>query len=135
MLFLCVGNACRSQIAEAIARHSASDVIDASSAGLSPLGHIAEPTVAVLTESGISCDGQSSKSMRDAGLDTAELLINMSGYEVKKHLDRDDLPVEDWDVGDPFGSDLEIYRNIRDEVERRVLDLAERLRADAATRS
>jgi protein-tyrosine-phosphatase len=36
--------------------------------------------------------------------------------------------VEDWDVGDPFGSDLAVYRRIRDEIERRVGDLIERLR-------
>ena len=129
VLFLCIGNACRSQMAEAIARHIASDVIEASSAGLSPLGYIAGPTVAVLMENGVSCEGQTSKSVRAANPGSADLLINMSGYDVKNRLEPKDLPVEDWDVGDPFGSDLEIYRNIRDEVERRVIELADRLRA------
>jgi arsenate reductase len=129
VLFLCIGNACRSQMAEAIARHIGSDVIEASSAGLSPLGYIAGPTVTVLMENGVSCEGQTSKSVRAANPESADLLINMSGYEVKNRLEPKDLAVEDWDVGDPFGSDLEIYRNIRDEVERRVIDLAERLRA------
>jgi arsenate reductase len=129
VLFLCIGNACRSQMAEAIARHIASDIIEASSAGLSPLGYIAGPTVAVLLENGVSCEGQTSKSVRAANPESADLLINMSGYEVKNRLEPKDLPVEDWDVGDPFGSDLEIYRTIRDEVERRVIELADRLRA------
>ena len=132
VLFVCIGNSCRSQMAEALARHLASDVIEASSAGLSPLGYIAAPTAAVLSESGVSCGGQTSKSLRQAGVESADLLINMSGYDVKNHLDREDLPVEDWEVGDPFGSDLAIYRGIRDEVERRVLDLAQRLRASIA---
>ena len=60
VLFLCVGNACRSQMAEAIAKHSASDVIEASSAGLVPFGEIPNTTLAVLQERGISADGQSS---------------------------------------------------------------------------
>ena len=129
VLFVCVGNACRSQMAEALARHFASDVIEPSSAGLSPLGYVTVPTAKVLNENGISCDGQTSKSLREAGVDAADLLVNMSGYEVDKMLDRRDLPVEHWEVGDPYGSDVEIYRSIRDEIERRVLNLAERLRA------
>jgi arsenate reductase len=134
VLFLCIGNSCRSQMAEALARHLASDVIEASSAGLSPLGYIAAPTVAVLSESGVSCAGQTSKSLREASVETAGLLVNMSGYGLKNRLDREDLPVEDWDVGDPFGSDLEIYRGIRDEIERRVVELARRLRASTVIR-
>jgi len=134
ILFLCLGNACRSQMAEALARHLAADVIEASSAGLSPLGYITLPTVAVLSESGVSCDGQTSKSLREADPATADLLINMSGRSIENFFDSGKPPVEDWDVGDPFGSDLEIYRNIRDEIERRVIELAGRLRASAATR-
>jgi hypothetical protein len=94
VLFLCIGNACRNQMAEAIARHIASDVIEASSAGLSPLGYIAGPTVAVLMENGVSCEGQTSKSVRAANPESADLLINMSGYEVKNRLEPKDLPVE-----------------------------------------
>ena len=50
VLFLCIGNACRSQMAEAIARHSASDVIEATSAGLVPFGEIPSTTLEVLRE-------------------------------------------------------------------------------------
>jgi len=60
VLFLCVGNACRSQMAEAIARHLAADVIEASSAGLTAFANIPTPTVAVLAERGFSAKGQSS---------------------------------------------------------------------------
>jgi len=48
VLFLCIGNACRSQMAEAIARHLAADVIEGSSAGLAPFGDIPVTTIAVL---------------------------------------------------------------------------------------
>ena len=44
VLFVCVGNACRSPMAEAIARYDAADVMEPSSAGLSPLGYLAELT-------------------------------------------------------------------------------------------
>jgi arsenate reductase len=133
VLFLCIGNACRSPMAEALARHLAPDLIAASSAGLYPLGYIAAPTLAVLAENGVGSEGQTSKPMREDDLRAADLVVNMTGRAAKYLFDDRMLPVEDWDVGDPFGSDLEVYRKIRDEIERRITDLAARLRAaDAA---
>ena len=64
VLFLCIGNSCRSQMAEAIARHRAEDIIEPSSAGLVPFGEIAPPTLKVLDEAGISASGQYSKPLR-----------------------------------------------------------------------
>ena len=118
-------------MAEALARHMAADVIDASSAGLMPLGYIAGPTAAVLAERGVSCEGQSSKGVARQDLASCDLVINMSGRPVKNLFAPYGPAVEDWDVGDPFGSDLEIYRNICDEIERRLQELAGRLRASA----
>ena len=134
VLFLCMGNACRSPMAEALAQHLAPDVMEASSAGLYPLGYIAAPTLAVLAENDIPCKGQTSKVLREADLYAADLIINMTGRPAKILFDDRSLPVEDWDVGDPFGSDLGTYRAIRDEIARRVTELAAHLRAadDAA---
>ncbi|MGC1580579.1 MAG: hypothetical protein WA766_03800, partial [Candidatus Acidiferrales bacterium] len=50
VLFVCIGNSCRSPMAEALARHSASDVIEAASAGISPLGRVADLTRKILVE-------------------------------------------------------------------------------------
>jgi arsenate reductase len=128
VLFVCIGNSCRSPIAEAVARHTASDVMMASSAGLSPLGRIQDSTRKVLLERGIPTDGQFSKGLNDDTLlQPADLVINMSGY-------RGDLlfagrKFEDWDVEDPYGEDMETYRRICDDIEARVADLAARLRA------
>jgi hypothetical protein len=60
-----------------------------------------------------------------------DLLINMSGRSTAAIFDGPLPPAEDWDVGDPFGLDLAIYRNIRDQIEARVQDLALRLRKRA----
>jgi arsenate reductase len=131
VLFLCIGNACRSQMAEAIARHSASDVIDPSSAGLVPFGEIPSTTLTVLRERGISTEGQSSKPLRPEDVSAAEIVINMTG-RYGATIFSEQLPkLEDWDVGDPFGSDLAVYREIRDEIQGRVDDLARRLREQA----
>lgn len=128
VLFVCIGNSCRSPIAEAIARHSASDVIAASSAGVSPLGRIQDCTRKVLLERGIPADGQFSKGLHDDTLlQPADLIINMSGYRGESLFAG--RKFEDWDVEDPYGEDMETYRRICDDIEARVADLAARLRA------
>lgn len=127
---MCIGNTCRSQMAEALARHFHSDVIDPSSAGISPFGKIVDPTRAVLLERGISLGRQYSKGLGEVRADVVELIVNMSGlpgealFSAKKVLD--------WDVGDPYGEDLSVYRDICDQIEARLHELAAALRADAA---
>jgi arsenate reductase len=121
-------------MAEALARHLVPDVIEASSAGLMAVGYVAAPTSAVLAENGVACEGLISKPLRMVDFSSIDLVVNLAGCPVEKHLEGRALPVEDWEVGDPFGADLAVYRRIRDEIERRVLDLAARLRgqSDAA---
>ena len=128
VLFLCVGNACRSQMAEVVAKHTAADVIEPSSAGLVAFGEITGPTIAVLGEHGISTDGQHSKSLRPESISGMDLVVNMTGRSGTAIFTELAPPVEDWDVGDPFGLDLAVYRAIRDQIEARVEDLARRLR-------
>jgi len=127
VLFICLGNSCRSPMAEAIARHRYPDLIDASSAGLMALGVIASPTTAVLTERKVPAAGLASKPLTEQSRRAAELIINMSGRP-GSWMSKDGGPrVEDWDVGDPYGSDLDVYREICDDIERRLKDLALRL--------
>lgn len=129
VLFVCLGNSCRSQMAEAIARHEASDAIEASSAGLVPLGYIVAPTVAALAERGIRSDGQSSKRISREAVDSSDLVVNMSGEPLAPSVARS-ARVEDWDVEDPYGESTETYRRIREEIERRVKGLAQRIREE-----
>jgi protein-tyrosine-phosphatase len=128
VLFLCIGNACRSQMAEAIARHRASDVMDPSSAGLVPFGEIPSTTQTVLQEHGISVEGQSSKPLRSEDMSEADIVINMTGRSGATIFTEPVRNIEDWDVGDPYGFNLAVYRAIRDQIEARVEDLARRLR-------
>src|SRR3974390_3207830 len=111
-------------MAEGIARHSASDVIEASSGGLVPFGQIPTTTRIVLDELGISIDGQTSKPLRTDDLSAADLVINMTGRSGAAVFDEPLPRFEDWDVGDPYGLNLAVYRAIRDEIEGRVDDLA-----------
>jgi arsenate reductase (thioredoxin) len=130
VLFVCIGNSCRSPLAEALARHLAPDAIAASSAGMTPLGYVSESTRTVLAEIGISSAGLESKPLREKDVAGADLLINMTARPVSHGR----TAVEDWQVEDPFGYDLAVYRRTRDEIARRVSELAKRLRDSAAKR-
>ena len=113
-------------MAEAVARHHASDVIEASSAGLAPLGYIVEPTIDVLLGSGYSTEYLSSKRLSRQAIDGADLIVNLSGYPIDCLPDH--MKVEEWPVEDPYGTDPENYRRILEEIENRVLALATRFR-------
>ena len=110
-------------MAEAWANHFGKGRVQASSAGLFPLGSIAEDTYMVMREKGIPLDGQWSKSLRDVVVAEMDVVVGM-GCEV-------DCPVPvgfkgrvvDWEIPDPFGRGTESFRNVRDMVERQVLGL------------
>ena len=125
-----MGNCVRSQMAEAIARRDAADVLSAESAGIHPLGFIDPTAQTVLAERKYSVDGQFSKGLHDPSLANPGLVINMSGLPGKAYFS--DRVFEDWDVEDPFGENIETHRRICDDIERRVADLAQRLRSNAA---
>ena len=127
VLFVCVGNCVRSQMAEAIARHLASDIIAAESAGLRPLGFIDPTARSVLQKRGMSTDGQMSKGLHSHMLVNPDLIVNMSGMpgETLFH----GKMVEDWHVRDPFGESIETHTRICVAIDLRVKRSAERLRA------
>jgi protein-tyrosine-phosphatase len=127
VLFVCVGNSYRSQLAEAIAREHASDVIEAESAGTSPFGSVAAPTLAVLQENGIRAEGHYSKGIDDVKeFFEPEIVVNMSGRTMNGIFG--DATVVEWEIDDPFGSDPETYRRIYGQIEKRVNKLAAELR-------
>jgi arsenate reductase len=118
-------------MAEAIARHGSSDVIDPESAGVHPLGFIDKTAIAVLTERAISIEGQTSKGLHSHLVSKADLIVNMSGMPGKQLFHNQ--PFEEWAVEDPFGENMETHRRICDDIERRVADLAARLRANTGS--
>ncbi len=114
-------------MAEAVARYDANDVIEPSSAGTNPLGHIPEDTVKTLTRNGYSDRGLRSKLLRKEDCEVAEIIINMTG----KPSDADyweQSKVEDWLVEDPFCKDELTYQRVMDGIKRRIDQLAAVLR-------
>jgi len=135
VLFVCMGNCVRSQMAEALARHQVADVIVAQSAGLRPLGFIDPTARAVVEERGASMEGQFSKGLHDHSLHPSDVIVNMSGVPVTSVHFFHGRVFEDWPIGDPFGEDIVTHRNICDDIEARIKQLAARLRAESAKAS
>lgn len=114
-------------MAEAIARYDAADVMEASSAGLYPLGYIAEPTKQTLMKNGYSVNGLTSDRLTKEATGEADVIINMTGKPSGHIFDRDGN-VEDWLVEDPYGEDPETYQRVFEGIRRRVNQLAMSLR-------
>lgn len=137
MLFVCLGNSCRSPMAEAIARGDASDVIEASSAGLAPFGFVAGMTIKTLLRNGYPVEGLGSKPILREAWEAADIVINMSGRarELAFRAFPEYGKVEDWDIEDPYGDNPETYQRTCETIQRRVAELAEKLRRTAVTPS
>jgi arsenate reductase len=126
VLFLCVGNSCRSQMAEAFARSYGHDVIEPVSAGLAPAMLVDPNTKTVMAERGISLDAHFPKTLTEAMSPMPTLLINLSGAAVPH--DAAAIPSETWRVRDPIGEQQGVHREVRDLVENLVMNLILRLR-------
>jgi arsenate reductase len=129
ILFICIGNSCRSPMAESIGLRDAANFFEPSSAGLSPLGVIQKLTLATLKTNGYPTDGLSSKAILKDDWAAADLVINMSGYPKQRAFPRSEWhKIEDWEVADPYGSDPAIYQRIFEDIRTRIESLAARLR-------
>ena len=132
VLFVCLGNSCRSQMAEAIARQQAEDILSATSAGTMALGFVAPLTLRVLEERGVGVDGLHSKPLTRAAQQNADIIINMTGGHADGAFAAGVGKTEDWAVPDPFGAEMNSYRDTCDDIEARMAEFAARLRARRA---
>jgi protein-tyrosine-phosphatase len=127
IVFVCLGNSCRSQMAEAWARHLGGGRVEALSAGIRPLGFIASETKEVMAEKGIRLDGQRSKGLDTIDWPTVDVLVNMSGFPARQLVPDFKGRRIDWKVADPYMDPLESYRSVRDLLERKVRRLLDEL--------
>jgi arsenate reductase (thioredoxin) len=127
VLFVCIGNACRSQMAEAFARTYGSDALIPASMGLAPALMLAADTVHAMAEKNINIRDQFPKSMRQLGRAEFDLVVNMSGSAVPEDLASRSRVLE-WDVDDPVFVSYERHCEVRDQIERLVMDLILELR-------
>jgi protein-tyrosine-phosphatase len=121
VLFLCVHNAGRSQMAAGWMRRLAGDQVDVFSGGSEPAGEINQAAVASMAEVGIDISDQLPQPWADEVVRAADVIVTMGCgdacpvYPGKRYLD--------WELDDPAGKPLEEVRPIRDEIERRVRGL------------
>lgn len=121
ILFVCIGNSCRSPMAEAIARSLGGDRVEASSAGLSPLGWISSETVDALETLGYPAHDLQSKGLDAVDLDNLDIVVSLLGER-----GLDSIPQcigtrrEAWAIVDPFGEDDELYLEVAHELETRI---------------
>ncbi len=124
VLFVCLGNSCRSQMAEGFAKKYGRDVMAPASAGLAPASIIQPLTRAVMEEKGISLSGQFPKSYDAVGAAGFDLIVNLSGFPMPAAK----APLREWRVADPVGQNDQVYREVRDMIERFVMMLILELR-------
>lgn len=121
VLFVCRENACRSQIAEALARRHGAGLLEPYSAGSAPRGSVDPGAKAVMAEQGLNLDRQRSKGIADLPPGAWDVVVGMGcgdacpQVQAKRHLE--------WEIPDPAGSDPATYRRVRDLIEARVWQL------------
>jgi protein-tyrosine-phosphatase len=132
ILFVCVGNSCRSQMAEALANHLGEGRVRAWSAGSHPLGEITPETYEVMAEKGTLLEGQWSKGLRDVPVAEMDIVVGM-GCEVVCPVPAGfQGRVIEWNIPDPYSRDLAFFRSVRDLIERQVTALLSDLDVSAA---
>jgi arsenate reductase (thioredoxin) len=132
VLFVCIGNACRSQMAEGFARTYGSDVLIAASAGLGPASNVSSDTIAAMAEKDVDVRDHFPKAIRHLGRAEFDLVVNMSGSNVP------DVPAArliEWDVPDPVFLSYEEHCAVRDQIEALVIRLILDLRAESLRQS
>ena len=127
VLFVCVHNAGRSQMAAGWLQHLAGDAVEVLSAGSQPAGSINPVAVAAMAEEDIDIRGRQPRLLTDTDVQTADVVVTMGcGDECPFYPGR---RYEDWELEDPAGQGIEAVRPIRDEIRRRVTALVAELRA------
>jgi arsenate reductase len=125
VLFVCVHNAGRSQMAAGWLRHLAGDAVQVRSAGSEPATRINASAVRAMREVGIDIADQSPQRLEWETAEDSDVIITMGCGDA--------CPIfpgkryEDWKLDDPAGKNLDAVRPIRDDIERRVRDLLDRL--------
>jgi protein-tyrosine-phosphatase len=118
VLFVCVHNAGRSQMAAGFLQHLAGDRIEVLSAGSEPADQINPAAVTAMAEDGVDITGAHPKVLTSAAVQDSDVVITMGCgdacpiYPGKRY--------EDWDLDDPAGQGLEAVRPIRDDIRTRV---------------
>ena len=125
VLFVCVHNAGRSQMAAGFLQHLAGDRIEVLSAGSQPADQVNPAAVAAMAEVGINITREVPKVLTESAVRESDVVVTMGcGDECPYFPGK---RYEDWVLDDPAGQGIEMVRGVRDEIRRRVEALVEEL--------
>jgi arsenate reductase (thioredoxin) len=127
VLFVCVENSNRSQMAEAFARELGGSAIESVSAGSRPSGQVNPRAIQMMAECGIYLDTHRSKSLDEVGDEPFDAVVTMGCGDACPW-----IPAKrrfDWALADPKSMSDEEFRQIRDEIRRRVAELLTEIRS------
>ncbi|QKV80658.1 arsenate reductase ArsC [Amycolatopsis sp. Hca4] len=133
VLFVCIHNAGRSQMAAAFLRHHGGDRVIVRSAGSAPADTVNPAVVQVMAERGIDISGEQPKKLTTESVERSDFVITMGCGDA--------CPIVpgtrylDWKLDDPAGRPAEEIRPVRDDIERRVQDLLAELTGATAGRA
>ncbi|GAB3209862.1 arsenate reductase ArsC [Nocardia tengchongensis] len=125
VLFVCVHNAGRSQMAQGFLAHLAGDAIEVRSAGTAPAETINPSAVAAMAELGIDIIAQTPKVLTPDTVQTSTVVITMGCGDTCPYFPGVDY--RDWTLDDPAGKGVDAVRPIRDEIRTRVEQLVKEL--------
>ena len=118
VLFVCIHNAGRSQMAAAYLSHLGDGRIEVLSAGSAPADQVNPAAVAAMLEEGIDMAAETPKILTDEAVEASDVVITMGCGDTCKFYPG--KRYEDWVLEDPAGQGVEAVRPIRDEIRRRV---------------
>lgn len=125
ILFICLENTCRSQMAEGFAKEFG---LDAESAGLKAGAGVNKNAVTVMKELDIDISGQKSKCLDDLSVDKFELIISLCGADASAICPGGGFSKSDnWNIDDPHGKDIVEFRRVRDLIKEKVSALKNKL--------
>ncbi len=125
VLFVCVHNAGRSQMAAGLLQHLAGERIEVRSAGTEPADQINPAAVAAMSEIGIDITAATPKVLTADAVEASDVVITMGCGDTCPFFPG--VSYRDWQLDDPAGQPLETVRRIRDDIAARVRDLIEEL--------
>jgi arsenate reductase len=125
VLFVCVHNAGRSQMAAGFLRHLAGDAVEVRSAGSAPADQINPVAVQAMHEVGIDITDQKPKILTVEDSEASSVVITMGCGDVCPYFPGQRH--EDWELDDPAGQGIEAVRVIRDDIRKRVVTLVSEL--------
>ncbi|MEK7313335.1 MAG: arsenate reductase ArsC [Deltaproteobacteria bacterium] len=124
ILFVCVGNSCRSQMAEGFAKAYGRNEVEIKSAGTCASGIVHRGAIEAMAEKGIDISSQTSDQLTDDTIEWADIVVTMgccSADELCPAFGKAEK--YDWPIGDPLGRPWEVMQSVRDDIEERVKKL------------